>query len=204
MAALDAVLQPLVRALNRNIEASTPASELCDALQGRVIAIRVSDTALATWFCFRDGRVELVTDFDDDSEPDVIVSGSLLALLRMSGASGTAAIRDGAVEFAGDAEPAQQFQRLLVLARPDPEEALSQLVGDVAAHRLGEMTRNFRRWSASARETMAMNVREYLQEESRDVPSRYEVERFADDVTALRDAVARLEARLELLQDSER
>ena len=43
---------------------------------------------------------------------------------------------------------------------------------------------------------MRGNVREYLQEESRDVPSRYEVERFTRDVGALRDDVDRLEARL--------
>jgi ubiquinone biosynthesis protein UbiJ len=46
---------------------------------------------------------------------------------------------------------------------------------------------------------MASNIREYLQEESRDVPSRYEVERFAQQVDSLRDDVARLEARLNRL-----
>ena len=45
---------------------------------------------------------------------------------------------------------------------------------------------------------MSDNVREYLQEESRDVPSRYEVERFADEVGRLRDDVDRLEARINL------
>jgi ubiquinone biosynthesis protein UbiJ len=38
-----------------------------------------------------------------------------------------------------------------------------------------------------------------LQEESGDVPSRYETERFAENVNTLRDDVARLEARLNRL-----
>ena len=40
------------------------------------------------------------------------------------------------------------------------------------------------------------NLREYLQEERREVPSRYEMNRFAQDVQELRDAVARAQARL--------
>jgi ubiquinone biosynthesis protein UbiJ len=48
---------------------------------------------------------------------------------------------------------------------------------------------------------MGTNIREYLQEESRDAPSRYEVETFADKVNKLRDDVDRIEARLNRLQD---
>jgi ubiquinone biosynthesis protein UbiJ len=48
---------------------------------------------------------------------------------------------------------------------------------------------------------MGANIREYLQEESRDVPSRYEVDRFVSDVNALRDDVDRLEARINRLQE---
>ena len=50
-----------------------------------------------------------------------------------------------------------------------------------------------------ARETIHENIREYLQEESGTLPSRYEVERFTRKVDALRDDVERLEARLNRL-----
>ena len=48
---------------------------------------------------------------------------------------------------------------------------------------------------------MEENIREYLQEESRDLPSRYEMDRFADEVDVLRDDVDRLAARLKRLRD---
>ncbi len=48
---------------------------------------------------------------------------------------------------------------------------------------------------------MGANIREYLQEESRDAPSRYEVDKFTADVSALRDDVDRVEARLNRLRD---
>jgi ubiquinone biosynthesis protein UbiJ len=135
------------------------------------------------------------------AEPDVVISGSLLTLARMAGASGEDAVRDGSLDLSGDAELAQQFQKLLSHAKPDVEEELSGIVGDIAAHRIGEFARGLGRWGREARSTMAANIREYVQEERRDAPSRYEVERFSEDVNTLRDDVDRFEARLDRLMD---
>jgi len=123
-----------------------------------------------------------------------------LTLARMAGESGTSALRDGSLELTGDPHLADDFQKMLAYARPDIEEELSGVVGDVVAHRLGDFARGLGTWSRNARSTMGANIREYLQEESREVPSRYEVGRFADKVSTLRDDVDRLEARMNHLQ----
>ena len=60
-----------------------------------------------------------------------------------------------------------------------------------------------RGWARDARATMEANVREYLQEESRELPSRYEIERFTRDLNVLRDDVERAEARLARLEESD-
>lgn len=198
---LEAVLQPVASVLNRNIRETTPARELCDKLDGAVVAVRVRGTGLATWFVIDDGELRLTTDYAD--EPDVVISGSLLTLARMSGDAGLEALRNGSLELTGDTHKAERFQRLLALARPDVEEELSGVIGDAAAHRLGEVARSIAAWGRDARATMGANVREYLQEERRDVPSRYEVERFGAEVDTLRDDVDRLEARIARLQDAD-
>lgn len=200
MDALEAALRPVAKLLNRNIQESTRARELCMELSGTVVAVRVSDTALAAYFIVDDETVDVVAATTDD--PDVIISGSLITLASLAGQSGTAAIRDGSLDISGDAELAGQFQQLLSHARPDLEEELSGIVGDVAAHRLGEFARGIGRWGRAARSTMGANIREYLQEESRDAPSRYEVEKFSANVSKLRDDVDRAEARLNRLQDN--
>lgn len=195
---LEAALRPVARILNRNIQATTPARELCAEMAGTVVAIRVRDTALTGWFIVHDDHLELTTE--SEQEPDVAISGSILTLASMAGESGVQSIRAGSLELTGDPVLADDFQRLLTYAKPDIEEELSGFVGDVAAHRIGEIARGLTNWSREARSTMGENIREYLQEESRDLPSRYEVDRFATNVSALRDDVDRLEARIKRLR----
>lgn len=195
---LDALLRPVANLLNRNIAATTPARELCLELDGKTIAIRVRDTALAMYFAFQDTVVALTAD--TEAEPDVVITGSLLTLAKMASTGSERAIRTGELDLSGDAGTAKAFQDLLAYAKPDIEEELSTLIGDVAAHQLGEVARGVSDWAREARSTMGTNIREYLQEESRDLPSRYEVDRFANQVDTLRDDVARLDARLGRLE----
>jgi len=192
---LETLLRPVTNVLNRNIQETTPARELCRKLDGKTIAVRVRDTALAMYFEIQDEAITLASD--SESEPDVVITGSLITLALMAGTIGETAVRDGSLDLTGDAYTAQSFQELLAYAKPDIEEELSAIVGDAASHRLGELARGLGSWSRDARETMQANIREYLQEESGNLPSRYEVERFAQRVDSLRDDVARLEARLD-------
>jgi len=194
---LEGVLRPITNVLNRNIRETTPARELCERLDGTTVAIRVRDTALAMYFHISGDMVVLTTD--SDSDPDVVITGSLLTLARMAGSSGEDALRDGTLELTGDIETAKAFQDLLSYAKPDIEEEVSSLIGDAAAHRLGKIAKGVGEWSRDARSTMSANIREYLQEESRDLPSRYEVELFTEQLESLRDDVARLEARFDRL-----
>ncbi len=198
MDTLEALFRPLTALVNRQIKATTPARELCAELDGKVMAVRVKDTGLAMYFCVCPDEIALFGDFD--GEPDVAITGSILTLARLAGASGEDAIRDGSLELLGDAEVAQAFQKLLGYGKPDIEEELSGVIGDVAAHRLGEVARGVGSWGKKAGATLRQNITEFLQEERRDVPSRYEVEAFARGVDKLRDDVARLEARLNRLE----
>ena len=200
MDTLEAILRPVVELLNRSIQESTPAKELCKDLSGTIVAVRVRNTALTAYFLIDDETLDVATS--SSKEPDVIVCGSLITLARMNAKSSEAAIRDGSLDLSGDVRLADRFQKLLNHAKPDVEEELSSLIGDVAAHRLGEISRGVGRWGRDARSTMSANIREYLQEESRDVPSRYETDKFNENVSTLRDDVDRLEARVNRLQEN--
>lgn len=198
MDTLEALFRPMTALVNKQIKATTPARELCAEFDGKVMAVRVKDTGLAMYFYVCPEEIALFGDFD--GEPDVVVTGSILTLARLAGASSEDAIRDGSLELIGDAEVAQAFQKLFAYGRPDIEEELSGVIGDVAAHRLGEVARSIGSWGRQAGATLRQNITEFLQEERRDVPSRYEVEAFTRKIDELRDDVARVEARLNHLE----
>ncbi|HLT90972.1 MAG TPA: SCP2 sterol-binding domain-containing protein [Woeseiaceae bacterium] len=196
---LQALLAPVTRLVNRRIATVTPARELCRELAGKVVAVRVRNTGLVACFRVEADGIAMLDDFD--GEPDAAVTGSLLTLARLAGESGDAAVREGALELTGDADVARRFQKLLFYGRPDLEEELSAIVGDVVAHEVGELARHLGRWGHEARRTLRRNLSEYLQEEARVLPTRYEVNAFRERVETLRDDVARLEARLGLLEN---
>jgi ubiquinone biosynthesis protein UbiJ len=191
-------LAPLESLLNRNVAASSAARALCQRLDSKVLALHVDGVPLSVYFKSHGEHMTLHTDHA--GTPDATLSGTPLSLLRLAGPAPEAALRGGAVHIEGDAEVAQTFSELLKAAQPDLEEELSRVVGDVAAHQIGNVARTALGFARRAHDTLLQNVAEYLQEEGRDVPSRTEADEFLHGVDRLRDDVERLEARLKLLE----
>ena len=198
---LNALMRPIAGMINRRIKEKTPARKLCSELDGRSMALRVKDSSLAVYLLVDNGEISMSGTYAN--EPDVVVCGSIVALSGLAGAAGDDRLRQGDIDMSGDALVAQQFQRLLYYGRPDPEDELANVIGRVAAHGVGEFARGLRSWSQGARETMQQNVAEYLQEESRAVPGRDEIDSFQLGVDELRDDVARLEARVRRVLDTQ-
>lgn len=191
-------LQPLEAVLNRNIAASATARQLCRQLDGKVLALRVTGTPVNLFLRGAGERMEL--DTANTVAATATLSGTPLSLLRLAGARADAALRGGSVHIEGNAEVAQVFSELLKHARPDFEEELSRVIGDVAAHQVGNAARSALAFGRRAADTFAQNVSEFLQEESRDLPTRTEADEFLSGVDQLRDDVDRLEARLKLIE----
>ena len=186
--------------LNRNIASSAAARSLCRRLQSKVLALHVEGTPLSVYFISHGETMEL--DTTHDGAADATLSGTPLSFMRLAGPKPESAIRAGAVHIQGDAEIAQAFSELLTHARPDFEEELSRVIGDVAAHQVGNLARSALGFARRATDTLAQNVSEFLQEEGRDAPSRTEAEEFVAGVDALREGVDRLEARIAIAERS--
>ncbi|HXF67524.1 MAG TPA: sterol-binding protein [Burkholderiales bacterium] len=100
------------------------------------------------------------------------------------------------VEAAGDAELAAVVNRLARELDWDLEEDLSRWFGDVAAHRMAETGRSLKRWGEATLEHLGRTLAEYWTEEAPLIAGAREVREFGHAVDELRDAVARLEARI--------
>ncbi len=194
---LESLMRPLASVLNRSIADSLDAQALCRELDAHSVEIRVRDTSLAVVFQIHTDSVELAATADEDA--DARITGSIPGLARLATGGDADSIRKGDVQLEGDINTVQNFQKLLKHARPDPEEELSRIVGDAAANRIGNLLRDVRDWGRQSADIMRDNVREYLQEEAKQLPTRYEVEQFGKAVNTLRDDVDRLAARLDRL-----
>ncbi len=108
------------------------------------------------------------------------ISGSLPALLQLFKGAGDAkgAAPGRAAQIRGDAEIANRYRELFLLARPDPEEELSRWIGDLPARRLSQFAARALDAARRVRRTAGENIAEYLQEESRDLVNKTELEEF--------------------------
>jgi ubiquinone biosynthesis accessory factor UbiJ len=182
--------------LNRGLPRSLRAREVCAELGGRSLALAIPDIARMR---LTSTGVTLTASFDADPA-DATLTGGPLALLALLGASAQAQLQRGQVAISGDAEIADRFRELLELLRPDFEEELSLLTGDVPAHQLARIARAGAAWGAKAAGTAVTNLAEFLAHESADLVSRNEGEQFLRGVEALREGVDRLQARLERVE----
>jgi len=182
--------------LNRGLPRSQRARQLCAELSGHSLAVVIPDIARLR---LASTGVTLAATFD--AEPaDASLTGGPFALLALLGGSAQAQLQRGSVAISGDAEVADRFRELLERLRPDFEEELSLLLGDVLAHELARALRTGAAWGAKAADTTCLNLGEYLAHESADLVSRNEGEQFLRGVDALREGVDRLGARLERVE----
>jgi ubiquinone biosynthesis accessory factor UbiJ len=191
-AMLSATLDNL---LNRGLPRSPRARQLCAELEGKSVAIEIRD--ITRLRVRSTGQTLTVTR--DAAPADATLAGGPLSLLALAGESPDAVLQRGEVAIGGDAELAQKFRELARLLRPDLEEELSLLLGDVPAHQLGRLARLTLDWSRKAAGTTLTNLAEYLGHERADLVPRNEGEQFLRGVDAVREGVDRLAARIELL-----
>jgi ubiquinone biosynthesis protein UbiJ len=135
----------------------------------------------------------LVADGDSDVA-DAQIRLSPIALARLLGGD-EGARKD--VQLSGDPALASALAAVFRELRWDVEEDLSRVLGDIPARRLVQGARRLAAWPVGALQDLAAGVAEYLQEESPMLARRDDVARWSQEVDALRDAVERLDKRIE-------
>jgi ubiquinone biosynthesis protein UbiJ len=183
--------------LNRGLPSSPRARELCKELQGHRVGVEA--IGFTRWVVESTGDTLRVTR-DPTAATEAELAGGPLSLLALASSSTPEAIlQRGEVQIRGDAELAQKFRELAMLLRPDIEEELSQVIGDVPAHQIGRFTRAAFGWTQKAAATTVRNIAEYLAHERQDLVSRPEADQLLKGVDALREDVDRLDARISVL-----
>ncbi len=132
-----------------------------------------------------------------EAQPAVTIRLSYANLLLIL-SDGEAALRKADIE--GDTGFASVIAKVAANLEWDVEEDLSRVVGDVGARRMAGAGRSAAAWPRQAAVSLAGSVAEYLTEEKHLLVTPLQAAEFVRDVDELRDAVERLDKRIERLQ----
>lgn len=182
---------PFAFALNRLLEAEPWARERLAPFAGETVELRAPWLPAVRFAIVEGGRLA------PGGEPSLRISlrpGALGAL----GRGEDHFMRE--VDIDGNARLAQEVLHLARHLRWDFEEDLSRLVGDAPAHALAQGLREFAAWHAQAARRLAEGLMEYALEEGRLLAPRAPFDEHAAALARLRDALERLDKRIERLE----
>ncbi len=168
-------------------------------LSGKIVAINLQPFNQITYLQVHDAGLQLLEEFQGEADTTLTGTPVAFGLMGLS-KNPMRSLFSGEIEISGDSHTGRQFQKLFKNLNIDWEEQLSKVTGDVAAHKIGNGLKGAQEWTEEAIETFNLNTGEFLQEETRDLPARPEVDYFYEEVDKVRANTDRLEARLKLLQ----
>ncbi len=186
-------------ALNRYLGLERSALAECAALDGKALALSISDLGWTFVIEPHAGGVRVAGDLE--RVPDVRVTAPSLRLARLAfhTASGAPGLPSG-LDVEGDTELLTRFNALLARVGFEPEELAAKFLGDAAAHRVVGTLKNLFGWGRSAAQRLSLDTAEYLTEETEDLARGADIGDWMDAVDTLREDTDRLEARLARLE----
>jgi ubiquinone biosynthesis protein UbiJ len=190
---MSALPRPITRTLNHVLGTAPLAMERLRRHAGRTAVVHVGPLTFA-WLVQTTGLVEAAAAPEGPVDLRITISPFLLPRLA---AGDETALRE--VKTEGDAEFAQDVAFLARNLSWDVEEDLSKVTGDIVAHRVVGGAKAAHAWSRDAAMRVLAGAAEYWTEEDPLIASRVKVEDFVREVSELREAVDRLEKRIERL-----
>jgi len=201
MAIKPLLIGALETALNQYLALDQDSGYFLTPLAGKVIAVTVQPFDETIYLCPTTDSIQCLDQFP--GQADTRLSGSIWALGLM-GLSSTPmrSVFSGEVTIEGDMQTGRKFQELFAKLDIDLEEKLSQFTGDIIAHKVANFFRAGQNWSKDSLETFRLNAKEFLQEETRDLPAAPEADIYYAQVDELRTDFDRLQSRIDRLKST--
>lgn len=185
-------------ALNRYLALDPNKDDLLIPLKGKIIALTIQPFNETLYLCPTSDGIQIIDQTME--QPDTMISGSAWALGLMGvSAKPMRSIFSGEIKIEGDVQTGKQFQELFKKMDIDLEGLLAQYTGDEIASKISQFFRSGQEWGQETLETFKLNIAEFLQDETRDLPAKPEIDIFYQDVDDCRTACDRIESRIERL-----
>jgi ubiquinone biosynthesis protein UbiJ len=195
------LMSALETALNKYLALDQNSGVFLAPLTGKVIAVTITPFNETIYLCSTADSIQLLDQFPD--QPDTRLTGSVFAFGLMGlNSKPMRSIFSGEVKIKGDMNTGRKFQELFAKLDINLEKQLARYTGDSIAHNISQFFRTGQKWSKESIETFRLNASEFLQEETRDLPARPEVDIFYAQVDELRTDFDRLQSRIERLENT--
>jgi ubiquinone biosynthesis accessory factor UbiJ len=192
------LITALESALNRYLALDNNKEALLIPLKGKIIALTIQPFNETLYLCPTGDSIQIIDQAT--SPPDTTISGSAWALGLMGiSAKPMRSVFSGEIKIEGDIQTGKQFQELFKNLDIDLEGLLAQYAGDDIANRISQFFRSGQEWGKETIETFKLNTAEFLQEETRDLPAKPEIDIYYQQVDELRSAYDRLQSRVDRL-----
>ena len=192
-----ALLWPLEALLDRLVTLDPLARQRLQALEGRSLAVQLTRPAVSLFIAVVAGRIHLSAQ--QDRPAAATLRGPAPALLSLLLRQRTPESLEGSgLEVLGDLQFVRHLQELLLKLDIDWPYQLGRILGDIPTQALQDTVTLAARQTGQLGRRAAEDLRLFLQEESRLLPQRAELESFYDDMQALVLRLERFEARLVL------
>lgn len=199
--ASDSALAAVVEsALNGYLALDPEIRARLTTLDGSIIAMQFKGLDHCLYFLPAGEHVTVLGRYE--GEPDTLLAGTPVSLLRLATMRSEEELFDSGVEFHGNTETGERFRDILASVDIDWEELLSRFTGDSAAHGIRNLARDLSATASAGLETLREDISEYLREESRLLPTAIEVDNLLEDIDKLRLDTDRLEARIQRLEQT--
>ncbi|MEQ1486592.1 SCP2 sterol-binding domain-containing protein [Methyloglobulus sp.] len=195
------LITALETALNRYLALDNNKEDLLIPLKGKVIALTIQPFNETLYLCPTSDSIQIIDQIT--GQPDTTISGSAWALGLMGiSTKPMRSVFSGEIKIEGDIQTGKQFQAVFKKLDIDLEGLLAQYAGDDLASRISQFFRSGQEWGKETIETFRLNTAEFLQEETRDLPAKPEIDIYYQQVDELRNASDRLNSRVERLINS--
>ncbi|MDT8869550.1 ubiquinone biosynthesis accessory factor UbiJ [Vibrio fluvialis] len=194
--------EPLITAviessLNTLIKDDPELGRRLARLKGQVIQVHLKEINKTLTFIFSQ-QIDVLANYE--GEPDCYLSLNLSVLPELrEQANITKLIKQDKLVLEGDIQLAQKFSQLMTDCKPDIEEWLSRVTGDVVAHTVVQGAKNVGALLSAQVSKHQNHLAQVLTEEWRVAPGPLEIAYFCDQVDDVKSKAARLESRLNQL-----
>ncbi|MGN6317936.1 ubiquinone biosynthesis accessory factor UbiJ [Trinickia sp.] len=190
--------KPFAAAVNHLLAREAWARERLAPYAGKTARLAFSSIVL-TFSVESDGYLNAVDEIDAKVADVSLAIGPDALPAFMQG--GQAAVMKH-VKIEGDAEFATQLAKLAEHLRWEPEEDLAKLIGDAPAYRAAQLVRTAGEQARRAGRSLRDSIAEYLLDERPQLVRRGALDVFNGELARARDALARVEKRIERLEQA--